>query len=194
MEDTSFNMDQLPAHLPDLPPCPTCGCAWVSLLSMSCSTGHEACACVVCVGDHEAWFGWGVEPIGWVHLNYAVPNDEVSSLLSQFPTYVSLARGFTRGGSDDPEGPPPDEVVAVFQFSEKGFGFGEIALIQTKEGCFIDTEHMSRETVKRFLGMLIDGAVTDTDTEPEKHLLYNRVAGRRCGGQCEICYPPESGT
>lgn len=86
-------------------------------------------------------------------------------------------------------GRPAERVVAMFQFSEKGFGFGEITIIQTAEGCFLDTEHMSRETVKRFLGMLIDGAISDTDTEPEKHLLYNRVAGRSCGAHCGVCYP-----
>ncbi len=116
--------------------------------------------------------------------------DVLHALLSQFPTSVCLSWGRTEGGptAEDPE-KAADKAVAVFQFSEKGFGFGQITFIQTAEGCFLDTEHMSRETVKRFLGMLIDGAVTDTDTEPEKHVLYNRVAGRRCGSQCNICYP-----
>jgi hypothetical protein len=50
---------------------------------------------------------------------------------------------------------------------------------------------MNREGVKRYLGLLIDGAIADTDTDPEKHLLYNQVAGRRCGEQCGICYSTE---
>ncbi len=125
-----------------------------------------------------------------------VDSDELKSLLSQFPTSVRLAWGRAEGGPTAEEpGKEATKAVAVFEFSEKGFGFGQITFIQTVEGCFLDTEHMSRETVKRFLGLLIDGAVTDTDAEPEKHLLYNRVAGRRCGSHCAVCYPDSvSGT
>jgi hypothetical protein len=125
-----------------------------------------------------------------------VDSSELDALMAQFPTSVRLAYGHADGGptAEDP-GKEAERAVAMFQFSEKGFGFGEITIVQTPEGCFLDTEHMSRETVKRFLGMLIDGAIADTDTEPEKHLLYNRVAGRTCGARCAICYPDSvSGT
>jgi hypothetical protein len=156
----------------------------------------------VCVSGHEEWFGWLAGAAGWMHLNGPAPEGvlighadrvhqhDLDLLLSQFPTSVRLSYGAAKGGptARDP-GKVAERVVAMFQFSEKGFGFGEITIMQTKEGCFIDTEHMSRETVKRFLGALVDGAVTDTDDDPEKHLLYNQEAGRRCGAHCRICYP-----
>lgn len=110
----------------------------------------------------------------------------LDELFSQFPTRVRLAFGRTDGWSEDA---PAERTVAVLEFSEQGFGFGEITIVQTKKGCFVDTEHMSKDRVKRYLCALIDGAILDTDTDAERHLLYNEEAGRRCGEGCAICYP-----
>ena len=84
------------------------------------------------------------------------------------------------------------EVTVVLQFSERGFGFGEVAIRKTPKGVFVDTECMSLERVKKYLSMLVDNAVLDTDEDPAKHLLYNEVMGRRCGRGCPVCNPGQS--
>ena len=112
----------------------------------------------------------------------SVDSDDLEVILDQVPDSVVLSYGRTDGDSES-----PDKVVAVVHFSERGFGFGEISIRQTPEGCFVDTECMGREQVKKYLCALVDGAVVDTDEDPEKHRLYNRVAGRRCGAGCRVC-------
>ena len=84
---------------------------------------------------------------------------------------------------------PPAEVVVVLQFSEPGFGFGEIALKQTPSGLFLDTEHTSLAQARGYFAQLLDSAVTDIDQDPKRHKLYNRVMGRRCGPGCPVCHP-----
>lgn len=87
------------------------------------------------------------------------------------------------------EEPPPAEVVVVLQFSEPGFGFGEVCLKQTPEGVFLDTECMSLDRVKRYFGQLLDSAITDIDQDPKRHKLYNRAKRRSCGPGCSVCHP-----
>jgi hypothetical protein len=112
---------------------------------------------------------------------------KIDEVLSGVPNAVSLSYGRTDGGSDEDPSVLPDCVVATFNFSESGFGFGEITFVQTPRGLFLDTEHMSVERVKRYLSALVDSAVLDTDLEPERHSLYNRAMRRRCGSDCEVC-------
>ena len=115
---------------------------------------------------------------------------DLDEIMDGFSTGVSLsyARSTFPEGADPLED-PPSEVVLCLQFSEKGFGFGEVTLKQTPEGVFLDTEHMSLKRVKRYFEMLLDSAITDTEQDPEKHALYNKVTGTRCGEQCILCHP-----
>ena len=118
--------------------------------------------------------------------------------LAGLPTRVTLTYASFKPGppseSKDPvqlaiDEPPPEEVVVCLQFSEAGFGFGEVAIRQTSEGVFLDTEHMSVERVKRYFAALFDSAITDTETDPARHKLYNKVMRSECGEVCEICFP-----
>ena len=119
------------------------------------------------------------------------PSD-LQEVLDRFPTRVALSYARFVPGSENPEDfLPPKEVVVVLEFSETGFGFGEVCIHQTSEGVFLDTEHMSLERVKGYFSALLDKAILDTDKDPEKHALYNRVMGRRCGERCRACFPVE---
>lgn len=103
-------------------------------------------------------------------------------------TYAACKQGLHEGGTD-PGGPEVEEVVLVLEFSESGFGFGEITIVQTQDGVFVDTECMSLERVKKYLGALVDSAVTDNDQDPVKHARYNEVMRRGCGPRCRVCFP-----
>ena len=81
------------------------------------------------------------------------------------------------------------KIVVVFGFSEPGFGFGEVTLVQTPEGLFMDGEHMSSERIKRYLCKLVDKAVRELDKDPARHALYNKNMGRSCSDSCEVCHP-----
>jgi len=110
---------------------------------------------------------------------------DVQEVFDGLPTRVSLR--FARFKPGDGEEAPPAEVVVVFAFSERGFGFGEVTLKQTPEGVFLDTECMSAERCKKYLSALVDSAIADTEDDPDKHALYNRVMGRRCAENCAAC-------
>jgi hypothetical protein len=86
---------------------------------------------------------------------------------------------------------PPEKVVFVLQFSESGFGFGEVTIMQTAQGVFVNTECMSLDRVKKYLAALVDSAITDNEQDPEKHALYSEVMGRGCGPRCRVCFPEE---
>jgi hypothetical protein len=79
------------------------------------------------------------------------------------------------------------KVTIIFSFFEEGFGFGEIAIKQTSDGLFIDTERMSLDRVKKYLTLLLDSAILDTDDDPIKHAKFNAAMGRRCNGSCIAC-------
>ena len=83
--------------------------------------------------------------------------------------------------------PPPNRVAVGLQFSEKGFGFGELLFVQTPEGLCLDAETMRPEHVKRYLGALVDSAILDSDLDPERHAKYNEIRGRGCGPRCPVC-------
>ena len=120
-----------------------------------------------------------------------MPTDEqmkkFTELLVEFPTNVWLARASDHQDEVDEDAIP--EVTVILRFSEKGFGFGEIALKQTQKGLFLDTECMSLERVKYFVNSLLDKAITDVEQDPERHKLYNEVMQTQCGDRCTICYP-----
>jgi hypothetical protein len=78
-------------------------------------------------------------------------------------------------------------VSLCLNFCEQGFGFGEIVIVQTPEGVFVDGEQMNLKRVRRYVSMLLDGAIADTDKDAEKHALYNRVMRRSCGPGCAVC-------
>lgn len=49
--------------------------------------------------------------------------------------------------------------VVILGFTEQGFGFGQITILTDKDGnTEIDSETMSRDHVKRLLGVLVDKA------------------------------------
>lgn len=115
---------------------------------------------------------------------------DLDEIMDSFPTEVALSYAsstFPEGA--EPFESPPSDVVVCLQFSEKGFGFGEVSLKQTAEGVFLDTEHMSLKRVKRYFEMLLDSAITDTEKDPEKHALYNKATGTVCGEHCILCHP-----
>lgn len=115
--------------------------------------------------------------------------DKMQAVMDSFPTSAALSYGradYAAGSNDEA---PPERVVVVLQFSEKGFGFGEVTIIQTPEGAFLDTECMSVERVKKYFALLLDGAIADHERDPVKHALYNRVMGRTCSVGCAVCHP-----
>jgi hypothetical protein len=109
----------------------------------------------------------------------------LETLMGEIDSHVELVYGANRGEPID-YGNFPD-VTVVINFSERGFGFGQIAIRKHPKGVFVDTECMSLDRVKRYLASLLDGAVLDTDDEASKHKLYNEVMGRRCGEGCPVC-------
>lgn len=110
---------------------------------------------------------------------------DLQGAMDVLPTTVSLTYGNATGGKKPYD--QHDEVIAVLSFSETGFGFGEVAIKQTRAGVFIDTECMDMERIKRYFGMLLDSAITDTEEDPRLHALYNSEMGRRCGPGCDVC-------
>lgn len=116
-------------------------------------------------------------------------------VLKGLPTRVCLGyAAYKQGVPKEGQHPwevEPDEVVVSIEFSESGFGFGEVTIKQTPQGIFVNTECMSLERVKKYLAALVDSAITDNDQDPEKHALYNEVMRRGCGPRCRVCFPDE---
>lgn len=114
-------------------------------------------------------------------------------IFDNLPTEVSLSWASSDKGklkAGEPEwAAQPEKVAVSISFCEQGIGFGEITFMQTPNGLFLDTEYMGAERVKRCLGMLVDKAIKDTETDREKHQLFCREWGRECGPACEICFP-----
>lgn len=119
-------------------------------------------------------------------------SDGLQKFFDSLSTHVCLGYAHSEYPEGvEPLGETPDKVVVVLGFSEKGFGFGEVSFVQTKEGLFLDTEDMGPEKVKKYLSLLVDQAILDTDEDPEKHLLYNKVRNSVCSEHCKICHPEE---
>lgn len=108
---------------------------------------------------------------------------DLQRVLDGFPDDVKLSYASMMGVP----GEDPDEVILIVSFSERGYGFGEIAIVQTPEGTIIDAETASLARVKKYFDALLDNAILDTDMDPTRHKLFNRIRGRRCGELCEVC-------
>ncbi len=126
-------------------------------------------------------------------------DDKFVEVLQGLPTKIEIRHASCEMQSELPEAEGevvlgcdlevPKKAVVVLSFSEPGFGFGEVSLIQTPAGLFIDTECMSLERVKKYFMSLLDSAITDNEQDPLKHALYNQETGTRCGGGCSMCFP-----
>lgn len=68
-------------------------------------------------------------------------------------------------------------LLAMFRFSKKGFGFGEITLWSDPDTGrnYIDSECMSKETVKQILCSMVDGAVMHDDNREEYNEFTQKV-------------------
>lgn len=110
-------------------------------------------------------------------------------LFAAMPNTTTLTYAASSPTDPDDFNAVAEKVTLVISFSEKGVGFGEFSLVQTKEGVFVDTEYMGLDRMKRAFAALLENAITEYDETPAKHLLYNRARGRRCGGHCRVCYP-----
>lgn len=124
---------------------------------------------------------------------------DVKAIMESLPTRVALNFAHFEPGDPNPpepekplrlaiEDPLPKVVVVTLQFSEKGYGFGEVVIKQTADGVFMDAECMRLDRVKRYFMALLDGAIMDSDEDPVKHARYNQAMGRSCGAGCPVCY------
>lgn len=113
----------------------------------------------------------------------AVPR-ELQGYMDSLPTEVALSYAHELPVS---AATGHQEIVVVLRFSEKGFGFGEIRITQTRDGLFINTEHMGLESARRYFGLLFDRAITELDQDPEKHARYKRATRTSCGPACPAC-------
>lgn len=133
---------------------------------------------------------------GYLVTNYSLMRiytmGSIQDIMDQMPNMVKLSFGETihSPGYDPDYGEfSPERVTVVLSFSKQGFGFGEIAIVTDNQGrTFVDGEHMNKETVKSFINNLLDSAIYDTDSDPDRHKLYNNVIGRVCISHCEICH------
>lgn len=72
----------------------------------------------------------------------------------------------------------PRRIVVVMSVGKKGWGFGEFTFVTNKEGrLFVDGEGSPREEIVAAFKRMLDGAVLDSDEDPEKHRLYNENSG-----------------
>lgn len=96
---------------------------------------------------------------------------DLQKILDKMPTYCAVT--YARGDKIEPEEldeigmPKFKRLVVGFNFSEAGFGFGEIVIVvdPATGKHYIDAETMSREHVKALLGLMVDNAILDTDPD-----------------------------
>ena len=115
----------------------------------------------------------------------------LTEILKDLPNHAVITYASCKPGvatEEDPD-PLPEEVCVVIAFSEASFGWGEVTIIQNKDGIFLDTERLNRERIKKYLGFLLDPAITDWETDPERHELWKKAMGAECGAGCEVCFP-----
>lgn len=87
----------------------------------------------------------------------------------------------------------PKQAVVVFRFSEPGYGFGEFTFKQDEHGqLFINTERTDMAHMQAMFTAWTETAITDCETDPERHRRYNEFMQSTCGERCEICYPKKS--
>lgn len=117
---------------------------------------------------------------------------KLEEAMARVPRYAKFTYANMEHDKEDPadEGDErmPKKVAIVLSFSEPGFGFGEITLIQNDKGqLFVDTECTGKLMALRFFLNALDDAITDQNMTPSKHKLYNEVMGRTCSSDCEVC-------
>lgn len=105
--------------------------------------------------------------------------EDFQKIMDGMPTEVSIGHAESSEANDT--------CVVVLNFSEKGYGFGEVTILQTPKGVFLDTEYMGKERCLKYFAALFDGAITESDMDPERHALYNREMGRTCADGCVAC-------
>jgi hypothetical protein len=121
-------------------------------------------------------------------MNETEKEEKFQSILDDAPTHVYLGFAKTVPPNVDTTVRMPERVVAIFNFSEKSFGFGEITIITDEEGrTFVDTESMGADTVIHFLKKLVENSILDTDQDPEKHAKYIEARRQTCGDHCIPC-------
>jgi hypothetical protein len=114
--------------------------------------------------------------------------EKFQSILDDMPTHIYLGYGKTVPPNVDTSVRMPERVVAIFNFSVKGFGFGEITIITDEDGkTFIDTENMGADTAIHFLKQLVENSILDTEQDPEKHAKYIEARVQTCGDHCIPC-------
>ena len=111
---------------------------------------------------------------------------ELRKMMAEMPNQARLGYGSIKRVEGQEE---PERVCSVIQWSMKGVGFGELTIVQTPKGVFMETECMGPAFVKEVFLMLANVAILDTDKDPEKHKLYNEAMQRECSEDCRICYP-----
>lgn len=120
--------------------------------------------------------------------------EQFQAIVDKMPTHVYLSYGKVEPAGVNVMEVMPDKVYACINFSEKGFGFGEIGIFTDKEGqTYIDSECMSREAVLHFLTKLVEDAILDTDEDPEKHAKYVKFIKQTCGEGCRPCQAIKKG-
>lgn len=117
------------------------------------------------------------EPIDATPLDTPTGPDPLDQIFGAMPNRCVLS--FTDAKKVEPEvldetGMPAfRRLLACFNFAETGFGFGEFAIWINAEGQhFVDTECMSKERIKKYLGWLVDSAITDHEEDPARAALY----------------------
>ncbi len=115
--------------------------------------------------------------------------EPLNEIKQEFKLDVELTFASQEPGPE--EDAPAERIVVTISFCEAKVGFGEMTLIKTPEGTFLDTEYMGRENAKKYFLALLDKAILDTNKDKEKHLLYNKAMGRHCGEHCILCHPPK---
>jgi len=100
-------------------------------------------------------------------------------LLGTLPTHVGFGHASSSGGRQ----------TVTLDFSQTGYGFGEVTFVETLDGLFVDTERMGAAKVLELVQVMLDRAVLDVDEDPERHRRYNEAIGRTCGA-CPVCGAP----
>jgi len=116
----------------------------------------------------------------------SILTENVQEIVEEIPTTTQLtfARFEGTGEEDEIGFEIPKKVVAVFSFSKKNFGFGDITLVRDENGqMYVDSERISKETVLEIFKDLFDEAIFDWEEDPEKHRRYHEVMG----GWCSKC-------
>lgn len=114
---------------------------------------------------------------------------KLSEIFAKLPTRMDITHVDITHEGEQPETGEPlvKEAAVVFSFSEPGFGFGEVTVVQRDGHTFIDGERMNAERIAGFFEAMVRGAILDSDQDPERHALYNKVMRRTCADDCKAC-------